>query len=195
MAVPIPANVAEFAVRRNRFDLGIGDAQHDGIFPGIRTTRPFDREIRFIVNFDRIHAQRAQPRRPFAAPEIREIFERYKRRQRRRKYRVSQGVSAYQELSPGDFVVHVNYGIARYLGIQQIQVEESEIDCLQLMFAGGDKIYVTIDQLTLDGNVAPGASPGILSVTGNFTFATGDTFKEFFICVGQAFDQFIKWPK
>ncbi len=79
----------------------------------------------------------------------REIFQRYKRRVRRRKYRVSQGVSAYDELTPGDFVVHVNYGIARYLGIQKIQVEQSEIDCLQLAFAGGDKIYVTVDQLNI----------------------------------------------
>ena len=79
----------------------------------------------------------------------REIFQRYKRRGRRRKYRVSQGVSAYEELTPGDFVVHVNYGIARYLGIQKIQVENNEIDCLQLAFAGGDKIYVTVDQLNI----------------------------------------------
>jgi hypothetical protein len=35
---------------------------------------------------------------------------------------------------------------------------------------------VTIAQLTLDGNVNPGTSPGILSVDGNFTFAVGDTF-------------------
>jgi len=77
----------------------------------------------------------------------REIFQRYKRRQRRRKYRVSQGTSAYEELQPGDFVVHVQYGIARYLGIQKLQVEGAEIDCLQLAFAGGDKIYVSVDQL------------------------------------------------
>jgi len=77
----------------------------------------------------------------------REIFQRYKRRQRRRKYRISQGISAYEELVPGDFVVHVQYGVARYMGIQSIQVEGADIDCLQLAFAGGDKIYVTIDQL------------------------------------------------
>ena len=79
----------------------------------------------------------------------REIFRRYKSRSRRRRYRTSQGVSAYEELVPGDFVVHVNHGIARYLGIQKIRVEGSEIDCLQLLFAGGDKIYVTVDQLNM----------------------------------------------
>jgi transcription-repair coupling factor (superfamily II helicase) len=78
-----------------------------------------------------------------------EIFERYRRRQRRRKYRVSQGTSAYEDLTPGDFVVHVNYGVARYLGIQKIEVEGHEIDCLQLGFHGGDKIYVTVEQLSL----------------------------------------------
>ena len=78
-----------------------------------------------------------------------EIFERYRRRQRRRKYRVSQGTSAYEDLTPGDFVVHVSYGVARYLGIQKIEVEGHEIDCLQLAFHGGDRIYVTIEQLSL----------------------------------------------
>ncbi len=77
----------------------------------------------------------------------REIFQRYRRRQRRRKYRTGQGVSAYEELTPGDFVVHVQYGIARYLGIQKLQIEGVEMDCLQLAFAGGDRIYVTVDQL------------------------------------------------
>ena len=77
----------------------------------------------------------------------REIFHRYRRRQRRRKYRVSQGTSAYEDLTPGDFVVHVNYGIARYLGIRSIRVEANEMDCLELLFADGDKIYVTLDQI------------------------------------------------
>jgi len=79
----------------------------------------------------------------------REIFHRYRRRVRRRKYRVSQGTSAYEDLQPGDFVVHVNYGIARYLGIKTIQVERNEMDCLELLFADGDKIYVTVDQINL----------------------------------------------
>ena len=76
-----------------------------------------------------------------------EIFHRYRKRQRRRKYRIAQGTSAYEDLQPGDFVVHINYGIARYLGIKTIIVEGSEMDCLELLFAEGDKIFVTIDQI------------------------------------------------
>jgi transcription-repair coupling factor (superfamily II helicase) len=78
-----------------------------------------------------------------------EIFHRYRKRQRRRKYRIAQGTSAYEDLQPGDFVVHVNYGIARYLGIKTIVVEGSEMDCLELLFADGDKIFVTVDQINL----------------------------------------------
>jgi transcription-repair coupling factor (superfamily II helicase) len=79
----------------------------------------------------------------------REIFHRYRKRQRRRKYRVSQGTSAYEELQPGDFVVHVTYGIARYLGIKSLRIEASEMDCLELLFADGDKIFVTVDQINM----------------------------------------------
>jgi transcription-repair coupling factor (superfamily II helicase) len=76
----------------------------------------------------------------------REIFQRYKRRQRRRKYRISQGISAYEELVPGDFVVHVQYGVARYMGIQSIP-SKALTSIVAARLAGGDKIYVTIDQL------------------------------------------------
>jgi len=79
----------------------------------------------------------------------REIFHRYRKRQRRRKYRTGQGRSAYQDLATGDFVVHVNYGIARYLGIRSIEVEGNHMDCLELYFADGDKIFVTVDQINM----------------------------------------------
>ncbi len=79
----------------------------------------------------------------------REVFHRFHKRQRRRKYRIAQGTSAYEDLQPGDFVVHVNYGIARYAGIKTILVEGSEMDCLELSFAEGDKIFVTVDQINL----------------------------------------------
>ncbi len=79
----------------------------------------------------------------------REIFHRYRKRQRRRKYRTGQGRSAYQDLATGDFVVHVNYGIARYLGIRSIEVEGSHMDCLELLFTDGDKIFVTVDQINM----------------------------------------------
>ena len=35
---------------------------------------------------------------------------------------------------------------------------------------------ITAPSVTLDGNVSPGQSPGVLSVAGNLTFAAGDTF-------------------
>jgi transcription-repair coupling factor (superfamily II helicase) len=79
----------------------------------------------------------------------REIFHRYRKRQRRRKYRTGQGTSAYQDLATGDFVVHVNYGIGRYLGIRSIEVEGNHMDCLELLFADGDKIFVTVDQINM----------------------------------------------
>lgn len=40
----------------------------------------------------------------------------------------------------------------------------------------GTDINAVTDAVILDGNVAPGQSPGILNVTGNFVFADNDTF-------------------
>ena len=66
----------------------------------------------------------------------REIFQRYKRRQRRRRYRTSQGVSAYEELVPGDYVVHVTHGVGRYAGLCKLALGGVPGDYVQTLRIG-----------------------------------------------------------
>jgi len=51
------------------------------------------------------------------------------------------------ELSPGDYVVHVDHGIARFAGLVQMSVDGSQREYLELHYAEGDKLYVPTDQL------------------------------------------------
>ncbi|MBI4347105.1 MAG: transcription-repair coupling factor [Elusimicrobia bacterium] len=54
------------------------------------------------------------------------------------------------ELKSGDFVVHQDYGIARYLGIEPVQASaEGTLDCLRLEFRGGDKLFVPMSDFKL----------------------------------------------
>ena len=48
-----------------------------------------------------------------------------------------------------DYVVHVQYGIARYEGIRRLRVQDFESDYLILQFAGKDTLYVPLDRLNL----------------------------------------------
>lgn len=50
-------------------------------------------------------------------------------------------------LSPGDLVVHVEHGIGRYEGLTSIPVGQSPHDCVALEYAGGDKLYVPVENL------------------------------------------------
>ena len=47
----------------------------------------------------------------------------------------------------GDFVVHAKYGIALFKGLQRVKFKDSYTEFLVLEYAGGDKVYVSIDAL------------------------------------------------
>ncbi|MCK4606840.1 MAG: transcription-repair coupling factor, partial [candidate division Zixibacteria bacterium] len=75
-----------------------------------------------------------------------EIFSRYHRRVRRKKFKEGVAISDYSHLSVGDHVVHTDHGIARYLGLKTIQVDNTNRDCLLLQYAENDRLYVPIEE-------------------------------------------------
>jgi len=62
---------------------------------------------------------------------------------------ISQLIESYTDLKEGDFVVHVNYGIARFAALRRMRVQNTERDFLELRFADEDKLFVPLDQLNL----------------------------------------------
>jgi transcription-repair coupling factor (superfamily II helicase) len=50
-------------------------------------------------------------------------------------------------LTPGDLVVHMEHGIGRYEGLQSIPVGKSPHDCVMLEYAGGDKLYIPVENI------------------------------------------------
>jgi transcription-repair coupling factor (superfamily II helicase) len=75
-----------------------------------------------------------------------EIFGRYHRRVRRKKFKEGVALSDYSNLTQGDFVVHTDHGVARYLGLQTLKVDDKNRDCLTLLYAENDKLYVPIEE-------------------------------------------------
>ncbi|MCC6925758.1 transcription-repair coupling factor [Novosphingobium sp.] len=74
------------------------------------------------------------------------LGDRLVRRKKRRK-----GADAFlaelAALTPGDLVVHMEHGISRYIGLQSIPVGQSPHDCVALEYAGGDKLYVPVENI------------------------------------------------
>ncbi len=68
---------------------------------------------------------------------------------RRRKNRKS--ADAFMEelatLAVGDLIVHLDHGIGRYQGLATIEVGKSPHDCVFLTYAGGDKLFVPVENI------------------------------------------------
>jgi transcription-repair coupling factor (superfamily II helicase) len=78
-----------------------------------------------------------------------EIFGRRRRIPKSVKTVASRAIDSFIELSAGDYVVHVNYGIGRFKGIQRIKAGGNERDYIHLEYAGEEYIYLPIEQVNL----------------------------------------------
>jgi transcription-repair coupling factor (superfamily II helicase) len=56
-------------------------------------------------------------------------------------------ITHFRDLSPGDHVVHVDFGIGKYHGLTHLDVEGVGNDFLQLEYADGDKLYIPVYRL------------------------------------------------
>ena len=65
----------------------------------------------------------------------------------RRRVRPENFIAEASALSPGDLVVHVDHGIGRFEGLETIQVAKAPHDCLRLLYDGGDKLYLPVENI------------------------------------------------
>ncbi len=70
-------------------------------------------------------------------------------RPRRRSRRGRAGVLDLSLLEPGDLVVHADHGIGRFRGLATLDVAGAPHDCLEIEYAGGDRLYVPVENLDL----------------------------------------------
>jgi transcription-repair coupling factor (superfamily II helicase) len=69
---------------------------------------------------------------------------------RARKHRKdSDFLAELQALTPGDLVVHVDHGIGRFEGLKTIEVQGAPHDCLFLMYAGNDRLFLPVENIEL----------------------------------------------
>ncbi|PLT32651.1 transcription-repair coupling factor [Bacillus sp. V5-8f] len=68
---------------------------------------------------------------------------------RRQKLSNAERIKSYSELKVGDYVVHVNHGIGKYLGIETLSINGIHKDYLHIRYQGDDKLYVPVDQIDL----------------------------------------------
>jgi transcription-repair coupling factor (superfamily II helicase) len=65
----------------------------------------------------------------------------------KRKRRSENFLIEASALSEGDLVVHVDHGIGRYDGLSRIEVAGAPHDCLRIIYAGDDKLFVPVENI------------------------------------------------
>ena len=60
-----------------------------------------------------------------------------------------QKLNSFTDLTPGDLVVHENYGIGRFVAMEQIKVDGAVKDYIKIAYQGSDTLFVPATQLDL----------------------------------------------
>ncbi len=70
-------------------------------------------------------------------------------RPRRGARRPENFIAEVTSLSAGDPVVHVDHGIGRFVGLRAIEAAGAPHDCLEIHYAGGDKLFLPVENVEL----------------------------------------------
>jgi len=93
-----------------------------------------------------------------------------------RKTRKKRMASAFQldlsNLNAGDFVVHSEHGIGRYEGLKTIDALGAKHDCVRLIYDGGDKLFVPVENLDVLSRYASADSSATLDKLGGAAWQT-----------------------
>ena len=69
-----------------------------------------------------------------------------------------QKLNSFTDLTPGDLVVHENYGIGRFVGMEQIKVDGAVKDYIKIAYQGSDTLFVPATQLDMVSKYIGGGS-------------------------------------
>lgn len=86
----------------------------------------------------------------------------------------------YDDLKPGDYVVHEYYGIGKYINVQTIEVEGVHRDFLHIQYSGTNVLYVPLSQFRLVRKYAgrEGAEPKLSNLNSDDWEKTKSKIKE-----------------
>lgn len=74
-----------------------------------------------------------------------EVFGRQRAQRRSKRSESGITIREIQQLHKGEYVVHTDKGIGQFDGLTTIDINGSQVDCVRLLFAGGDVLYVHLN--------------------------------------------------
>ncbi|WP_232699022.1 transcription-repair coupling factor [Brevibacillus daliensis] len=139
--------VAADAERAKRLERVLDDyeMQADLLLEEVKTVPPG----RPIIMIGNIQSGFEMPMSKLVVVTEGEVFTAKQRKARKVNQNMSNAerIKNYLELKPGDYVVHINHGIGKYLGIETKEILGIHKDYLHVQYAGGDSLFVPIEQI------------------------------------------------
>ncbi len=78
-----------------------------------------------------------------------EIFRRSRRVRTGRRFKGSVALESLAQLTPGDYVVHMDHGIGKFRGLEQMDLAGEALEVLAIEYAGGEVLRVPVYRLDL----------------------------------------------
>ena len=83
-----------------------------------------------------------------------------KKRKTKKSATNRQKLNSFTDLSPGDLVVHENYGIGRFVAMEQIRIDGAVKDYIKIAYQGTDTLFVPATQLDMVSKYIGGGEDG-----------------------------------
>jgi len=82
------------------------------------------------------------------------------------KRRSKNALREASSLAAGDFVVHLDHGIGRFIGLKAIEAAGAPHDCVEIEYARGDKLYLPVENIELLTRYGEASSQAVLDKLG-----------------------------
>lgn len=97
-----------------------------------------------------------------------DIFTTQKHRKTKASEKRGKPIKTFTDIRKGDYVVHENHGIGKFIGVEQLTIQKVKKDYLKIKYAGEDMLYVPVEQMDMIQKYigADGAAPKVNKLSG-----------------------------
>lgn len=100
-----------------------------------------------VVTYGSLHKGFEYPLQKFVCIAENDIFTEKRKKKLKKVEYDGKKIQGFNELNIGDYVVHENYGVGEYKGIEKIKVEGTEKDYIKISYANNSSLYILATQL------------------------------------------------
>lgn len=110
----------------------------------------YDKELsagQVMVTYGQMKNGFEYPDEKFVAIAESDIFGQKKKKRRKKKIYEGKEIASFNDLTPGDYVVHEDHGLGIYRGIEKMTVDGIEKDYIKIEYSNNGNLYVLATQL------------------------------------------------